>query len=61
MKLEISIDSENEACKTRAGVLEILDGVQNRLRFASAGSTFKILDVNGNAVGTFCISEEDEE
>lgn len=61
MKLSIHIDSENDACRTREDVLEILARVSDKLRLAGTESKHKILDANGNSVGWYSISADDEE
>ncbi len=61
MKLSIHIDSENAACRTREDVLEILDNVRDCLRLAGTDTKHKILDTNGNVVGWYSISADDED
>ena len=60
MKFSIEIDSENAACSCRADILSILENVVQKVRFAGVERKHSILDYNGNYVGIYHISADDE-
>lgn len=59
MKLNIHIDSENDACRTQEDVLDILDKVRDKLRLSGTDTRHTILDANGQSVGWYSISQDD--
>lgn len=60
MKLSIEIDSENDDCSTRQNLIRILETLLPKLYTADSERSNTIFDINGNNVGTFSISDEDE-
>lgn len=61
MRLMITIDSENSGCRTRQDVCEILERLLPKIRLAGTESKHKILDINGQSVGHYSISADDED
>lgn len=61
MKLSIQIDSENESCTTREELCRMVQTILPRIRTAEPGTKCKILDVNGNTVGSYVVSGDEEE
>lgn len=61
MKLTINIDSENEACRTRNDLADIVRRLASKIGHAESYSTHPIRDANGNTVGSFFMSEEDSD
>jgi hypothetical protein len=61
MKLVINIDSNNAACSTREDVCRILERLLPKIRLAGTESKHTIRDDNGNQVGYYSISADDED
>ena len=61
MKFSIEIDSDNAACSCREDILSILENVVRKVRLAGTETKHRILDYNGNYVGFYQISADDEE
>ena len=60
MKFSIEIDSENAACSNREEVCDILQNLVYKIRLAGVESKHTIYDYNGNRVGWYQISADDE-
>jgi hypothetical protein len=60
MKLTIKIDSENEDCRTREDVCAIMEELLPKIRLAGTETKHGIKDLNGNTVGWYRISKDDE-
>lgn len=60
MKFSIEIDSENAACSCREDILSILENVVKKVRLAGVETKHRIFDCNGNRVGWYQISADDE-
>lgn len=60
MKFTLKIDSDNAACATRDDVLDILENILPKIRLAGTESQHTIRDTNGNKVGFYSISADDE-
>lgn len=51
MKLKIEIDSDNAACQDKEDAIQLLKMLIDRIRLGRTGT--KVLDINGNSVGTW--------
>ena len=61
MKIEIEIDSANEACQTRSDLCDIIEDLLPRIRSSGFDTRHAIRDRNGNRVGHFQIRQDDSE
>ena len=60
MKFTLKIDSDNEACKTRYDLSEILSNVAESVGLHTCCDKRAILDINGNTVGYQRIEDAEE-
>lgn len=61
MRLEVFIDSHNDAMTTLADLQALLIRVSEKLILAGVDSRHKIQDANGNTVGYYVVSGDPEE
>lgn len=61
MKLSIEIDSDNVGCGKREQIVRIVEKLLPKIRLADVESKHAIRDENGNTVGWYSISAEDED
>lgn len=52
MKITITIETGNDAMKSAADVALALESLANRIKRDGAENVFRVLDENGNSVGT---------
>lgn len=59
MRLELTIDSDNDACTTREDLCDIVSRFVPKLRLAGTGSKHAIRDINGNTVGWYRVTGDE--
>lgn len=60
MKFVLNIDSDNDACRTREDLSEMLSNVAENVIHHTCCDKGTILDINGNRVGYWKVEDEEK-